>query len=103
MKMPESYYSTPTGKENANVHFKLSQKNEIRFKYTKKYNDSYPLVIDPDLLWGTFFDGGKSTFDEYLYSIQYNYNNGLIYCGGVANQQISTAYAAALLLAMIRF
>ena len=96
MNLPESYYATPTGKENANVRFKLSRKNEISFKYSKKYNDSYPLVIDPDLLWGTFFDGGKSTFDEYLYSIQYNYNNGLIYCGGVANQQISTAYAAAL-------
>ncbi len=96
MRMPESYYSTPNGKEIADVRFRLERKDEITFKNTQRYNGSYPLVIDPDLLWGTFFDGGKSTFDEYLYSIEYNYNNGLIYCGGVANQQIPTAYAAAI-------
>ncbi|HYM92983.1 MAG TPA: hypothetical protein VET23_02515, partial [Chitinophagaceae bacterium] len=97
MKMPESYYATPLGKVKSNCSFVITAKNEVRFKENQKHDSRYPLIIDPNLLWGTFFDGGSVTyFDEYLYSIVYNYNNGLIYCGGVANQQVSTAYAAAL-------
>ncbi|MFI5129281.1 MAG: hypothetical protein ACHQFX_04790, partial [Chitinophagales bacterium] len=96
MHLPESYYVTPAGKQNANVQFYLSGKNEVRFKGYDKNQKKYPLVIDPDLLWGTFFDGGQLSFDEYLYGIEFNYNNNLIYCAGVASLQVSTTYAAAL-------
>ena len=96
MHLPESYYVTPAGKQNANVQFYLSGKNEVRFKGYDKDQKKYPLVIDPDLLWGTFFDGGQLSFDEYLYGIEFNYNNNLIYCAGVASLQVSTTYAAAL-------
>lgn len=96
MHMPESYYSTPKGKINAEYQFRLSGKNEVSFKQHKKRDNQYALVIDPDLLWGTFFDGASSTFDEYLYAIEFNNSNQMLYCAGVANQQVSTAYVAAL-------
>ena len=56
----------------------------------------YPLVIDPDLLWGTFIDGGDSNYDEYLYAIQFDFTNQLLYCAGVVNIQVGTSYIAAL-------
>jgi len=94
--LPESYYVTPTGKEQADIHFYLLGKNEVRFKGFDKERKKYPLVIDPDLLWGTFFDGGNFNFDEYLYGLEFNNSNDLLYCVGAANLQVSTAYAAAL-------
>lgn len=96
MHLPESYYATPDGKQRTDFKFKLASKNVVAFRAVQKQKSSYPLIIDPELLWGTFFDGGSSTFDEYLYGIEYNYSNELIYCAGVANKQVSTVYAAAL-------
>ena len=94
--LPESYYVTPAGKQQVDVHFLLSGKSEVRFGGFEKEKSSYPLVIDPDLLWGTFFDGGTFNFDEYLYGLEFNNSNDLLYCVGAANLQVSTAYAAAL-------
>jgi len=94
--LPESYYVTPAGKEQADIHFYLSEKNEVRFTGFKQEQKKYPLVIDPDLLWGTFFDGGTFNFDEYFYGLEFNNNNELLYCAGAANLQVSPAYAAAL-------
>ena len=94
--LPESYYVTPAGKQQADIRFYLSGKNEVRFKGFEKEQEKYPLVIDPDLLWGTFFDGGNFNFDEYLYGLEFNNSNQLLYCVGAANLQVSTAYAAAL-------
>jgi hypothetical protein len=96
IRLPESYYITPLGKQNISVQFYLSGKTEVGFKGYEKDQNKYPLVIDPDLLWGTYFDGANSNFDEYLYGIEFNYNNDLIYCAGAANLQVSTTYAAAL-------
>ena len=94
--LPESYYVTPAGKQQADICFYLSGKNEVRFKGFEKEQKKYPLVIDPDLLWGTFFDGGNFNFDEYLYGLTFNNNNELLYCSGTANRQVAAAYAAAL-------
>lgn len=96
LHLPESYYVTPTGKQPAPVRFIKKTNNEIGFTGFSKQKSNYPLVIDPDLLWGTFFDGAATNFDEYLYAIQYNYDNSRIYCAGAANMQVSTGYAAAL-------
>lgn len=93
--LPESYYVTPVGKQQADIQFYLAGKNEVRFKGFEK-EQKYPLVIDPDLLWGTFFDGGTFNFDEYLYGLEFNNSNDLLYCVGAANLQVSAAYAAAL-------
>jgi len=94
--LPESYYVTPDGKQQADIHFYLTGKNEVRFKGFENERKKYPLVIDPDLLWGTFFDGGTFNFDEYLYGLEFNNSNELLYCVGAANLQVSPAYAAAL-------
>jgi hypothetical protein len=96
MRLPESYYVTPAGKQNVNAIFWMAGKNEVRFSGFDKQLKKYPLVIDPDLLWGTFFDGANTNFDEYLYGIDFNYSKGLLYCAGAASLQVSTAYAAAL-------
>jgi len=94
--LPESYYITPAGKQQAGIYFYLSGKNEVRFKGFEDEQKKYPLVIDPDLLWGTFFDGGHFDFDEYLYGLTFNNNNQLIYCVGAANRQVDATYAAAI-------
>lgn len=96
LRMPESYYVTPGGKKKAGCRFAVAKYNEVVFRLNEKKDNRYPLIIDPYLLWGTFFDGGKSAFDEYLYAIEYNYTNQLIYCAGVANLQVTTSYVAAL-------
>ncbi|MFI5188538.1 MAG: hypothetical protein ACHQF0_17530, partial [Chitinophagales bacterium] len=95
MHLPESYYVTPAGKQQTSIQFSLVKENEIRFKGFENRIQQYPLVIDPDLLWGTFFDGGNFNFDEYLYGIDFDANDNLLYCTGAANRQVSTAYAAA--------
>lgn len=96
MHLPESYYVTDKGKIPAHVSFKKNNKTEIGFTLVSSNIEGYPLVIDPDLLWGTFFDGGSTAFDQYLYAIEYNSFNNLIYCAGAANIQVSSAYVAAL-------
>jgi hypothetical protein len=96
LHLPESYYSTPSGKETARVKFTLHGKNEIRFKEEGKRYTQWPLVIDPELLWGTYFDGNLTTFDEYLFGVDYSSSNSLLYCTGRINVQITSAYVAAL-------
>ena len=96
MRLPESYFVTPSGKQPVHAKFAIKEKNQVCFSGINRKSNKYPLVIDPDLLWGTFFDGANLNFDEYLYGIEFNYNNDLIYCAGVANLQVSTTYAAAL-------
>jgi hypothetical protein len=97
--LPESYYVTSHGKIKTNARFIISGWQEVSFILPGEKYPAYPLVIDPDLLWGSFFDGNNTNFDEYLYAIQLNTNNDLIYCAGAANRQVSTSYAAALSLA----
>lgn len=94
--LPESYYVTPSGKLPVPVSFCFSGNNEVVFKGFEKGSKKYPLVIDPDLLWGTFFDGGNFGFDEYFYGLEFNVNNNLLYCSGAANKQVSNTYAAAI-------
>ena len=96
LHVPGSYYVTPSGKKQANIHLCLRGENTVEFEGFEKKQQNYPLVIDPDLLWGTFFDGGNANFDEYLYAVDFDNVDGLLYCAGAASRQVSTAYAAAL-------
>ena len=96
LRLPESYYVTPAGKKMAAVQFDIQHNGYVRFKTAQTVNSIYPLVIDPDLLWGTFFDGDNTDFDEYLYGITYSPAEGKIYCAGAASLQVSVLYAAAL-------
>ncbi len=95
LSLPESYYVTATGKQKADIRFAFRGKDQLAFAGFEKKNKKYPLVIDPDLLWGTYFDGGNVNFDEYLYGIQFDPVNNLLYCTGAANRQVDVAYAAA--------
>lgn len=96
LRLPESYYVTPDGKQPANIQFQLLAKGQVGFKSSHWMSMAYPLVIDPDLLWGTFFDGADPGFDEYLYAIHFDTAQHLLYCAGAANMQVSSVYAAAL-------
>lgn len=95
MHLPESYMVTSSGKQLLPVQFTQNQPGEIGFKGMHR-NSTYPQVIDPDLLWGTYFDGGQAGFDEYLYAIEYSVDSQLIYCAGAVNLQLSLVYATAL-------
>ena len=96
LHLPESYYSTPYGKETTSVKFTRHGRNEIRFKEAGKRNSQWPLVIDPELLWGTYFDGNLAAFDEYFFGLDFSSSNNLLYCTGRINLQITAAYVAAL-------
>lgn len=96
LHLPESYYVTPAGKSPAPIRFRVGAGRNVSFSGLAASTSKYPLVIDPDLLWGTFFDGGNSVFDEYLYGIEYNTYNDKLYCAGAASLQVTTIYAAAL-------
>ena len=95
LHLPESYFITSSGKMAVPARFSIGKGQVVSFKGVPA-TSKYPLVIDPDLLWGTFFDGANTNFDEYLYGIDYNSNNDKIYCSGAASLQVSTLYAAAL-------
>ena len=85
LHLPESYYVTPGGKQKADIRFYLSGKNEVRFKGFEKAQKKYPLLLTLIFCWVTFFDGGNFNFDEYLYGLEFNNNNELLYCSGTAN------------------
>ena len=96
MNLPESYSVLPSGKKAVDVRFQLKGTDAVEFQIKDTYDLSQPLVIDPDLIWGIFFDGASASFDEYLYAIEKNPVSELIYCAGAANLQVSTVYAASL-------
>jgi len=95
MHLPESYLVMPGGKKNKQVKFVQEAPGMIRFSGMQR-NNHFAQVIDPDLLWGTFFDGGNASFDEYLYAIEYSVDSQLVYCAGAVNMQVSLLYTAAL-------
>ena len=96
MHMPESYYVSKGIKEKADVRFKLGKESKVSFKQYSSKRTGLPLVIDPLLMWGTFFDGGNSAFDEYLYAIEFSYSYDLLYCAGASSLAVSTVYVSAL-------
>ncbi|MCB0531297.1 MAG: hypothetical protein H6574_00460 [Lewinellaceae bacterium] len=91
--IPESYQVTESGKIPVNMAFKKSNEHTIGFATESKIDTRYPLVIDPILSWGTYFDGNDSNFDQYLFAIQTDPVTRNLYCAGATNRQISTASA----------
>ena len=49
--------------------FEMPEPNLLAYHVEGDIDPSLPLIIDPDLDWGTFFDGDLSTFDNYLFAI----------------------------------
>ncbi|MES2616612.1 MAG: T9SS type A sorting domain-containing protein [Bacteroidota bacterium] len=50
-----------------------------------------PLIIDPTVLWATYFDNNSSSFDEYLYAVESD-SCGNVYAAGNSNIAINWAY-----------
>jgi hypothetical protein len=84
-----------TRQEKLPVHVSFHQFNQhtVGFSTESKLDPRYPLVIDPTLTWGTFVDANNSTFDAYLFAIQVDPNDGMVYCAGGTNRQFPTGAA----------
>lgn len=87
--IPESYQVTEQGKMPVDMAFH-TENNHARFKSKTKIDPQYPLVIDPVLSWGTFLDGNTAAFDQYLFAIEIDPVDGMVYCAGASNQSIAT-------------
>lgn len=88
--IPECYQVSDTGKIPVSLFFDRKSNNTITFINNSKIDPKLGLVIDPLLNWGTLLDGNNSSFDEYLFAIQVDSTNGMVYCAGTTNRQIST-------------
>ncbi len=91
--IPESYQVTETGKIPVNFSFNTEAQGRVNFKTSSIIDPKYPLIIDPILSWGTFMDGNDPDFDQYLFGIQVDQVDGMVYCAGASNRQISTSSA----------
>ncbi len=94
--IPESYQVTNKGKVPINFSFNKKEENTVVFQTKSKIDPQFALVIDPILSWGTYMDGnfgsgsGVTQFDAYLYAIQVDPVDGMVYCAGRSNKNIPT-------------
>ncbi|MFZ1423323.1 MAG: hypothetical protein WAS55_05835, partial [Saprospiraceae bacterium] len=91
--IPESYQVTDHGKVAVDFEFTKTNSNTIAFKTKSIIDPSFPVVIDPTLVWGSYMDdivSAPNDFDEYLYAIQLDTLDGILYCAGATNRQITT-------------
>ena len=91
--IPETYQVTEAGKVPLDFAFNVKNNKNVSFKSKSKIDPNYPTVIDPVLSWGTFMDGNDPDFDQYLFAIQVDQNNGMVYCAGATNRNIPTGSA----------
>ena len=75
------------------ISFHQFHHHTIGFTSQTQLDPRYPLVIDPTLTWGTFVDANNSSFDAYLFAIQVDPNDGMVYCAGGTNRQFPTGAA----------
>ncbi|MBK9271542.1 MAG: T9SS type A sorting domain-containing protein [Saprospiraceae bacterium] len=91
--IPESYQVTEEGKQTVLFSFVKSNNNTVSFHTKSKIDPNLPLVIDPTLLWGTYMDMNTHSspyFDQYLYAVELDTNDRVLYCGGATNWNIPT-------------
>lgn len=88
--VPESYQITENGKKPVKFSFDIKGGKSVGFKTNHKVDPNLPLIIDPILSWGTFMDGNTIDFDQYLFAIQVDPADGMVYCAGGSNQSIVT-------------
>jgi hypothetical protein len=91
--IPESYQVTENGKVPVDFSFHTEDGGRVNFKTESEIDPSYPLIIDPVLSWGTYMDGNDIYFDQYLFAVQVDPVDGMVYCAGATNRQISTSSA----------
>lgn len=61
--------------------FVIHENNQVEFFFPKGYNKSYPLIIDPEVVFATMTG---STADNWGFSATYD-EQGHLYAGGIAN------------------
>lgn len=69
MEIPESYQLSGAEKIPVSATFEIAESNLLAYAIEGAIDPALPLVIDPDLDWGTYFDGEGTDFDEYLFAI----------------------------------
>lgn len=78
---PYVYQNIRGVKQEVLAQFVLSKNNQVSFAFPKGYNKSYPLIIDPEVVFATMTG---STADNWGFSATYD-EEGHLYAGGIAN------------------
>ena len=69
MEIPEAYQIDGDEKVPVRATLAMPEPNLLAYHVAGDIDPSLPLVIDPDLDWGTYFDGDLAGFDHYLFAI----------------------------------
>jgi hypothetical protein len=85
--LPEAYQVKDGHKQIVEMSFAVDG-NRATFEPASPVDSSLPLVIDPTLLWGTYFDNNTATFDAYAYASKANVC-GEVYVAGWMNEALS--------------
>ncbi|MEP7273637.1 MAG: hypothetical protein ABI882_19220, partial [Acidobacteriota bacterium] len=88
--LPEAYQIRDGRKLPVDMGFQV-EGSRARFEPKGVIDQSLPLVIDPTLLWGTYFDNNTTTFDAYCYASKAD-ACGNVYVGGYVNEAITPGY-----------
>ena len=90
MALPETYQVTQNGKQLLTAGFTVNN-NLLAYYIEGELDPTAPLVIDPDLDWGTYMDNtgtaGSGTFDQYLYAVDVT-EAFVAYVAGVTDETI---------------
>ena len=90
-RIPECYQIQNGKKINKRFAFKIENGKHVRFGTKDKIDPTLPTVIDPELVWGIYFDSNTTGFDEYLFAVDYD-NARNIYCVGKTNAAFPAGY-----------
>ena len=78
-KKPFAYQYLNGKKRKVNCEFHVRE-NVVEFKFPDGYNDSYELIIDPDIIFSTY---SGSVSDNWGHTATYD-NDGNLYAGSIA-------------------
>ena len=92
--IPETYQIINNNKVAVDVRFDFVNDSVIGYELSSSYNNFFPLIIDPTFKWGIFMDCNNTSFDEYLFAIDYDASNN-VFCGGAINCQLPASYISA--------
>lgn len=90
-KLPESYQIIDGIKHPVSVKYYKSAPNELSFTTFGIINPKAPLVIDPTVLWGNYFDENDNNFDAYSYAVEVD-SCGNTYVASTTNVSIASGY-----------
>src|ERR1043165_4560246 len=88
--IPESYQIIDGKKVPVTMTFAVKG-DVVTFATNKNIDSRYPLIIDPSLKWGTWFDDNDGNFDEYIFAVDED-AAGNVYVAGGSNNQFTRAY-----------